>query len=391
MEPGPRAERARHRESRGSRILVPMAFIALGGILVYALLHAFLNPPETVAVAVDADPRVVAGPVVDPPLETPPDGGAGDSLPTLRPAPRTLAPEDVLRKFIRASSSAARLIHSEPSYEKEALEGSPLDSAQLQCSRIEPMHGISSSGDGFVDDYFRAEFQLENGRESPTLVAVRSFPGTDRDPKVLIDPLLDLIVGGRLEAFAADPGQPEGTFRVLLEPVPRRFEDEIQGVDPRIALRLRPTTDTPEIAEAYVPEGSPLADQLIAMLDASGTGDSKLKWGRREPATVSLRWNDGKAAPPEETPASIPASAGDSGLEPNDDPASALDDTGTPEPEEPDGVEEADEATGDNALDDPDRETTSAAPDGGDPGPAPAAPRKPFIELIGIRRLDWSP
>jgi hypothetical protein len=379
--PGPRAQRARRRAGGASRILIPLAFVALGVALVYALLHSFMTPPEKTA---DAKARDTPAP--PPPAEPPTPIAFIDPPPPVPPSRFTLTPQEVLKQFIRASSGGARLVFSLPSYETSYLERSPLASAQLRCKRLEPIPTIAGGGDGFVDHYFHADLELDDGHESPVLVAVRSFPDDNTDPKVLIDPLRDLIAGGRLDTFltggprSAEGPPEEETFRVVLEWLPRAFDDEIPGFDPKIRFRIRKTTDTiPEVAVAYVATGNPRLQEFLDTLNGARSQDRKdLKFGDREPATVVLRRHFRPAEAP--APAPPPPADPDPVTVPALEPATA----GMPPgviPMPPAGP------------------PSTAAPE---PRPTPAASPPPavadtpaagpyFIELVEIKSLDWSP
>lgn len=360
--PEPQAERASGSSGKGSglqRFLIPVLFLFLGGALAYVLLHSFLGtrnlPPTGADAPAPAYPGPNPAPAGDPATTAAsPGGNSGAATPL---APDDLDPadgqeaEDVLRDFLRASSIGARLPLIEPEYERGELVGSVIDTPLLSADRITPDAPNRNSDENFVDHPFRVRFEQTDAEPFTSLVIVRKRAG--QKARVLIDPVLDLL-GGRLAAFAAEPSDEPQTFRAVIEAMPRCFEEGVPNPDNKITYKLSSSTHGGEIARAYASKMSPLAEMLYSP-------DSALRWGKRVPATVTLRWNR------EEVPATAKNPA---------------------PPEEPSSEEEPpEEGTA------PTEEEPVA---GGEPAaeatPTPEAePGQPYLELIEIKSLDWSP
>ncbi len=304
--PPPRAERSPG--SSGSRaaigrFLIPVAFLFIGGALAYVLLYFFMDGRGKHTTKADAPP-----PVVDPadPAPPPEHGGTPDpanaaSDPADPPPPPPsdvpdpadgLEAQDVLRDFLRASSIGARLPLIEPSYEREDLEGSVVDTPLLSADRIMPDAPVRNTREGFVDHPFRVTFERDDNSKETILVVVRKR--NDQKAKVLIDPLLDLL-GGRLEAFTSEPSGESATFRAVIEAMPRCFEKGIPNPDDKITYKISSSTHGGEVVRAYASKLSPLAEMLYSP-------DSALRWGKRLPATITLKWNTEEAPATEEHP-----------------------------------------------------------------------------------------
>jgi hypothetical protein len=220
-----------------------------------------------------------------------------------------------------------------------------IDTPLLSVDRITPDAPNRNSDENFVDHPFRVRFEQTDAEPFTSLVIVRKRAG--QKARVLIDPVLDLL-GGRLAAFAAEPSDEPQTFRAVIEAMPRCFEEGVPNPDDKITYKLSSSTHGGEIARAYASKMSPLAEMLYSP-------DSALRWGKRVPATVTLRWNR-EEAPGSSTPPVAPEQ---------------------PDVEE-DGPGEEQPATGDE----PAVEAT----------PTPEAdPGQPYLELIEIKSLDWSP
>lgn len=358
--PAPRAQRSgsSSRSSSGiGRFLIPITFLFIGGALAYVLLFFFMGgpgskpdnpePPPTTD-----NPTNPPAPGPNPPSST--GATAGTSTPPPPPAPEMLDPaegieaQDVLRDFLRASSLGARLPYIEPAYEREALEGSIIDTPLLSADRITPDPPSRNLLENFVDHPFRVLFELDDESSVATLVVVRKR--SDQKPKILIDPLLDLL-GGRIADFAVQPTDGTRTFRAVIEAMPRCFEENIPNPDDKITYKISTSTHGGEIARAYASKLSPLAEMLYSP-------DSELRWGKRIPATITLKWTTEVAKSPVTAPPAPPEEADSS------DTAGGEGEAASSEEDAPAPVEV--------------------------PAPEPAA-AMPYLELIEIKSLDWSP
>ena len=353
--PSPRAERASGAPKSTSglrRFVIPIVFLFIGGALAYVLLHSFLGNQNPPPISDNNPPPENTNPPTPPGDATNTATGGNEGNPNAAtplpaessdPVDGQLA-EDALRNFLRASSLGARLSFIEPAYEREELAGSVIDTPLLSVDRILPDAPSRNKTENFVDHPFRVRFEQADGEPFSTLIIVRKR--SEQKPKVLIDPLLDLF-GGRLEAFASAPTGESQTFRAVIEAMPRCFEEGVPNPDDKITYKLSSSTHGGEIARAYASKLSPLAEMLYSP-------DSALRWGKRLPATVTLRWNMGETqkAPAEATT------------------------------EEEDPTEEAPA---------PEEETV---PEDAPPEEAPPVKESsalPYLELIEIKSLDWSP
>lgn len=349
--PEPKAERSDRPESGSpgvTRFLIPVAFLLVGGALTFFLLDSFMGNAEPPPPQPTPPPAVTPdGPTAAPVDPTPPGGTAGTPTPSPETAPAestgdpaaqndSLEVQDVLRDFLRASSIGARLPLIEPPYERDALEGSVIDTPLLSASRITPDAPTRNSLENYVDHPFNVRFERDGESSVDILVVVRKR--AEQKPKILIDPLLDLL-GGRLEAFAAEPSEETRTFRAVIEPMPRCFEEGIPNPDDKFTYKLSANHHGGEIARAYASKLSPLAEMLYAP-------DSALRWGKRLPATITVKWTtEAEKAPAEE------ADGGDDG----------------------------------DAVDDAPADPESA------PADTQEGPATPYLEVIEIKSLDWSP
>lgn len=282
-----------------SRVLVPLAFLVIGGGIAYLLLQAFTGSsavrPEGASEEVVGKPGVEASAVRSPVEEVavPPSGASGTAGDVAGLAEQSIEAQDVLRDFLRASSIGARLPLIEPALERGDLEGTAIDTPLLSVQRMTPGLPVRNELENFVDHPFSVRFERDEAAPLSVLVVVRKRH--EQKPKVLIEPLLDLF-GGRLRDFAAAPVDEPGTFHAVIEALPRCFDETVPNPENKISYKLAADIHDVEITRAYVSKFSPLAEMLYSP-------DSELRWGKRLPATVTVKWNREEAADDGQDPA----------------------------------------------------------------------------------------
>ncbi len=198
------------------------------------------------------------------------------------PEPATLAAGRVLEAFLFAPDAASRMPLVEPAAKEEELGEGVLASPLPPITKIEPDSPRFHEAENLTEFPFAVIFQPREGPPFQCTVMVRRS-GT-QEPKVLLPAFLDLMPGGRLAGFAAEPGPGLGTFHVVLEARPGCYDEGIPMPERKFTFRLLPSPFSPEIARAYVADNS----RFRKMLEDP---ESSLRWGTRIRATVTLQWN----------------------------------------------------------------------------------------------------
>jgi len=291
-----------------SRFAVPILFAVVSAATVYFLLYHFMpggpgktnrevtsNPPAPLGDAgASVDPRDplttppdTPGPPAHAPSRTPSQGAA-----TPPPAPRSepvkqddiTQAEETLLSFFGQRTLAERLAMAEPARAAGPLEGGLLDGPLPPVGDALSGSAMRNMLEDYLDIPFNIEFPVigsESDETRETLVIVRRRG--DGEPKILIDPLLDLA-GGSLDEFAASPVEGQRTFRAVIEAMPRCFETDIPGAEKKFTYKISSSSRQSEITRAYASRQSALAEQLYSP-------DSGIGWGRRLRATFVVEWN----------------------------------------------------------------------------------------------------
>ncbi|BCX47304.1 hypothetical protein HAHE_12120 [Haloferula helveola] len=284
---------------------MPALFLVAGGGLAYLLLYHFMpGGPGSAQRNANHPPADVKADPGNGSAEKPPAPSSAERTPdtptppqpapteTVRAAPvspptpppndsAAVAAEEALEYFFRATSLGARLPMMEPAYQREKLVGTVFDGPMPEATSIASAPPDRNDLEDYTNYPFRVTFRTANETTDDVLVVVRKRG--DNPPRVLVDPLLDLL-GGRLAKFASEPGAEASAFRAIIEPMPRCFEPDIPNPDRKFTYKLSSTDHGGEIARAYASLNSPLAEQLF-------TPDSQIRWGKRIRATVVLSWN----------------------------------------------------------------------------------------------------
>jgi len=289
--PRRRSRSTRHVAGRGrvARIAIPAAVAAASAAIVYTLLSLFSDdpppPPDTSRGGDPAPAGAESHPVADtgtspetPPASSPPDDASPASGDT---ANASLEAQRLLERFLTVDTLNARLRKITPRLPPAELRGGVLDGPLPAISSIRSLAPQRFPHDDLVSHPFVVTFEdPDRGAFDHTLV-VHARP--DRESKVAVLPFLDLF-GGRLADFAAEPMPDPATFRAVIEPIPRCFEEDIPDPDKKFTYKLSAADGAREITRAYASKFSDLAEQLYER-------DSPIRWGIRVRATVTLRWN----------------------------------------------------------------------------------------------------
>lgn len=287
-----------------SRFAVPMLFAVVSAATVYFLLYHFKSggPGQTHREALGTPPGPASSLPAEgtPPtrVERPPTSPSSAPPTPPREATRSAPPqptvtvqqgdiakaEELLLSFFGRKTLAERLAMAEPARAAGPLEGGLLDGPLPPVGEALSGSPVRNALEDYLDIPFNIQFPIAGeapGQTRDTLVIVRQRG--DGEPKVLINPLLDLA-GGSLDQFAATPVEGQHVFRAVIEAMPRCFEPGIPDADKKFTYKISSSTRQSEITRAYASRQSPLAEQLYSP-------DSGIGWGRRLRATIVIEWN----------------------------------------------------------------------------------------------------
>jgi hypothetical protein len=287
------------RGSRSSRVLhslVPAAFIAAAGVLVYLLLY-FYYPHGPARRLQEAQMPLVVAPRAEsnradsPTASSPPEGekpvpteeSPKPTLPNrVEGASPTVAAYNVLDAFLKGKDAAGRVSLVEPAAGVQELEQTLLKGPLHEVSQIFSDLPRQNSVEGFTDYPYRVSFLVEGRPNTDFAVLVRQRG--DQSPKVFLPAFLDLV-GGRLSAFTKQPNTHDpARFHVILEPVIGCHEDGIPNADRKFTLKLLSSNFGKETARAYCSNNSRFREMVEKP-------DYPIRWGIRVPATVTIQWN----------------------------------------------------------------------------------------------------
>lgn len=188
---------------------------------------------------------------------------------------------EVLEKFLAAKSLAERLPMIETKTPESELAQSclagPLPATRSMVIDVQESNPVEE----VVDFYYNVDFEAGNNRINPQTILVRTRG--NGDPKVVVDPFLDLY-GGRLAAYAAKPSEKGGNFQVIIYVVASCNDEKIRDRDKKYTLKLLARDNTKEVAVAYFSKVSKIGEMLTSTPQIIGYGKAKA-------CTVMLRWN----------------------------------------------------------------------------------------------------
>ncbi|MGB6223395.1 hypothetical protein [Haloferula sp.] len=279
-----------------SRVLIPLFFIIAGGTIVYMLCYHFLpggpgetlrriskpppgSPPKVQPIYPEKPAAAKNIPAAESPTIS--SGAVPDAPPISADGATAIRAEQVLDEFLATSLLDERLGLIDPPLSVAELEGTILDMPLPEVINVSPETPSFDPVENLGDFPFRVSFQGGEGSIVEYTVLVRQR--ADLEPKVVVGPFLDLV-GGRLERFASTPTEGAQTFNVIMEAMPRCFEENIPNPSKKFTYKLSGSNVGRAIARAYASLNSSLAEQLW-------TPDSRIRWGKRIRATVTLQWN----------------------------------------------------------------------------------------------------
>jgi hypothetical protein len=267
----------------------------LGGTVVFALCYHFLpggpgeslrrgtspppgSPPEVFPIYPEDKPLSDTSSTATP---NPSGQVVKDAPPISADGANAIRAEETLNRFLTASSLDERLELIDPLLPAEQLQDTILSRPLPDVIGVTPETPSFDPIEKISNFPFRVSFQGGEGSISEYTILVRYR--ADLPPKIVIEPFLDLV-GGRLARFAATPTSGAQTFRAVIEAMPRCFEENIPSPDKKFTYKLTACDVGRATARAYASRYSSLAEDLF-------TPDSKIRWGKRVRATITLEWN----------------------------------------------------------------------------------------------------
>lgn len=294
------------RSRRLIRTVIPLLLLACAISLVYGItsfMKAYQPPPQKADAASNGNSGSTvrkiqpeeelpiarpepdeSAPVAPQPNDPPPPSRSTHLDPSSSPdskPPATTSALKVLELFLDASNLAERLPLMEGRTPLTELEKSCLNKPLTERLSVEPAMQSDNPVENFTDFIFKVTFAKLKGKKECYDVLVRRRG--NQQPKVVTDPFLDLF-GGRLLAFAAEPGDnKQGTFQVLVT-ANKCNDSSIPNYEKKISLKVIGEPTGREIITTYAGRASVIGDMLDN--DQSGFG-----WGRAKACTLLLNWN----------------------------------------------------------------------------------------------------
>ncbi len=296
------------RPTRLKVVLIPIVFFALASLVSGLLLYFYLpdGPWQTLNKAsgplhvappkselAKKPPTPAPAPQPEPALPSPSSAGDPPAPAPVTPAPAATVVEDPIAPSVRATEALEAFLKAKDGKSRQALVEPEASLQDLQTWEVTrgplwevaqifndlPQHDPKEQ----VTDYpYRVSFFIPNRKNVEFAMIVRQRG--EQAPRVFLPAFLDLA-GGRLANFCREPNTQEPTtFRVVLEPVARCYEDNVPDPERKFTLKLLASTVGKETSRAYVSTGS----RFKKMLDDP---DSSLRWGTRLRSTVTLQWN----------------------------------------------------------------------------------------------------
>lgn len=264
------------------------------GALFYCVVNFSKRPPDTnwnptpKTDSSDFRPTLNATPT---PAEDskPPAADTLPTPPTPAPAPADgieeklpgIKAQEVLERFLTAKSLAERQAIIETKTPETELAASCLAGPLPPAPIVFPEYQQTNESEQFVDFYYSVSFQVDRAGLNKQAILVRIRGGGD--PKVVVDPFLDLY-GGRLAKYVAAPTDKAGVFQVIGGPVATCLDPRIPNFEKKLTLKLLPCEDTKEIALAFFGRVSAIGDILK-------DGTHSFSYGKARACTVVLEWN----------------------------------------------------------------------------------------------------
>jgi len=230
------------------------------------------EPDESLPVAPPADPGGIGA--SSRPVDL-------SSQPVAKP-PATSSATQVLEKFLAAKTLDERRPLMETATPDDELKSSCLSGPLPVCIGINVGLQSDSLVERSTDYFYTVTFARPNSRGDSYDVLVRRRG--DQEPKVVVDPFLDLY-GGRLKKFATTPTTAVGTFQARVTVIAGLVSDpNIPKRDNKMILKLTATqSENHEIATVYASTSSRISDLL-----KEGGG---LSYGQSTPCTIELLWD----------------------------------------------------------------------------------------------------
>jgi len=270
------------------RILLPLAFVGIILGIIAVPVFFWKKPPQeaatppterksTVKAILPEDTVPAAVPL--PAVEVKP--AAAPAAQPLTEPPAGLTAIKVLEKFLAATTLQERLPWIETKIPEAELATSILAQPFPQTLAIETDFQDTNSVERVTDVFYNVNFSTPNGAINPQTILVRTRG--DAAPKVVVEPLLDLL-GGRLEAYAKAPSPKAATFQVIVSAGAFCYDETVPNREKKLTLKLLSRDNTKEIARAFFGKRSKIGEMLEDEL-------SGLSYGQAKPCTVVLQWN----------------------------------------------------------------------------------------------------
>lgn len=193
-------------------------------------------------------------------------------------APEAMA---VLEEFLKTKTLEERLPLIETDLTEEELANTMLNKRFPEFRNITVESQRTFPLENVTDYFFGMEFVREDGSANPQLMAVRSRG--DLEPKVLVEPVLDLF-GGRLAEYASEPKDIGRTFYVVVTALPSCNDARIPNRGKKLTLKLMSHETSGDPIIAYASKVSDIGEML-------SRGNYDLTYGKAEPCVVLLGWN----------------------------------------------------------------------------------------------------
>ena len=187
---------------------------------------------------------------------------------------------EVLEKFLAMKTLEERMPHIESKRPESDLANSVLNGPLPEILNISMDVREVNTMEQVVDQYFHVDFSSSDNGVNPQTMLVRIR--ASGDPKVVVDPFLDLY-GGGFARYAEKPTEEAGTFQVIISAGAFCYDD-VPSPDKKHTLNILSREDTEEIAKAYFGKQS----EIGAMLEDETSG---LLYAKAQPCTLFVRWN----------------------------------------------------------------------------------------------------
>jgi len=297
----------KHSKKHWLRILVPLFFLAASVAVMFGVLMFLKKQPKQPGerkASIDSEKvRIIMD---DMPQPTPlPEKPTPPSLPVPEPEMPEMkeiqempddgidVPEDnndeapgvsslrILEKFLRTSTLAERLPIIESRLSEQELANTCLAGQLYPTLDISTDLQECNALEKVTDVYFNVDFEEADGQINPQTILVRTRG--DAEPKIVVDPFLDLY-GGRLAEYAKAPVDHAADFQVLVSAGAFCYDDYVPNREKKRTLKLMSRDNSREITRAFFGKQSKIGE----MLEDHASG---LRYGQAQACTLFLRWN----------------------------------------------------------------------------------------------------